>query len=111
MPPKRPAKLTLAVGVSDDKPAVETVESRAAAAAEPLIGSDKFESHGLVVDKSGTCNPETGELGRARSRCLQRPLACLFLLVWVIAHLPSLPAPDFRGSHGRGRSKDRDCEL
>ena len=53
MPPKRPAKLSLAVGVSDDKPAVETAESRAAAAAEPVIGSDKFESHGLVVDKSG----------------------------------------------------------
>jgi hypothetical protein len=53
MPPKRPPKLTLAVGTSDDKPIEDTPETRAAAAQEPLIGSDKFESHGLVVDKSG----------------------------------------------------------
>ena len=42
-------RLTLAVGVSDDKPALDTVESRAAAAAERVIGSDKFCFNPLPV--------------------------------------------------------------
>jgi hypothetical protein len=60
-------KLVLAVGTSDDQPLVETAESLATAASQPMIGSDKFESHGLVVDKEGVRMGDSGSAGAKKT--------------------------------------------